>query len=195
MYLNILFALLVFEMSLLFLLVLPLPFRIRRMIVDIFERILKFPQLKTITSIGYVLVGILFLDSWKRTYSVSFRNTFPVGKALSEDRMTATTQEYVSRTYNQRNLYLSGFLLYFNVCIPTVVNILRSMIRHKEQNCKSIKTAGSNSKKLMALRKELSEKEVSLEAMRKQKANLDALFDSASEVADSSTSARIKKKE
>ncbi|AMD20871.1 HDR129Cp [Eremothecium sinecaudum] len=189
MYLTILFGLLVTEMSLLFVLVLPLPFTVRRSVVRSFEQLMAMPQLKTIAIIGYVLVGMMFVDSWKRAGFVGWRETENLGHV----RPSKTIQEYTTRAYNQRNLYLSGFVLYFNLCIPTVINILHSLVKHEELSRSGSKTA-AESEKMKQLRKELAQKEASLEALKKQKAGLEAHFDASVESKEK-TSTKAKKED
>ncbi|CCD23165.1 Yet2p NDAI_0B01310 [Naumovozyma dairenensis CBS 421] len=123
-YLLIIFFSLIMEMTILFILVLPLPFSIRRLFFSLFERATKSMQVRTISSIFGLLVSFLFYDSRKRsmvhvlTYQddVSGQNVTPI-HALA------------SRAYHQRNMYLSGFILYFGVCIATVMTILGKLVK------------------------------------------------------------------
>lgn len=51
----------------LFIFVLPLPFRIRRGIFSTYNQLTAKQQIKTIIFITGCLVGLLFIDSWKRS--------------------------------------------------------------------------------------------------------------------------------
>jgi len=66
LYFTLLFALLTVEMAVLFVLVLPLPNKIRKLLYNTYQRLYHNQQVKTVTIILSIIVGLLFIDSWKR---------------------------------------------------------------------------------------------------------------------------------
>ncbi|AGO10547.1 AaceriABR095Cp [[Ashbya] aceris (nom. inval.)] len=185
MYLTLLFLVLILEMSVLFVLVLPLPFRIRKLFVRSYDKLQVLGQLRTVAVILYGLVGMLFLDSWWRAQ----RATQRFAEGTSQDPLNTGLQAFATKTYNERNLYISGFIMYFSICIPTVVNILKSLIRHYELGAVA---AGDDSEEVKLLRQELKGKQASLAALRSQKKNLEAHFDSSTETGSQDTAAKKK---
>ena len=175
LYFTLLFVLLTLEMSTIFLLVLPLPFRLRRSTCALYDKLAANQQVRTAGVILAVLVSLLFADSWKRAnVHVSLyhhQNSDAPGSAS----MITPTQALASRSYNQRNVYISGFILYFMVCIVTIMSIVKKLVKYetliREQKL------GHNSKENEEQQKEFRAKELSLEALQKQVANFEKHFD------------------
>lgn len=189
---SVLFGALTLEMACLFVLVLPLHYKIRKGLVSTYDRFMSYTQVKTVIWITAGLVGLLFVDSWKRAQvSVFLHHHQGVGgPSANPDGAGAITpvQALASRAYNQRNTYISGFILYFCFCIPTVISVVRRLVKyetllrdkdsqHEGQNEAETKAEAEVAK----LKKELSEKKASIKALAKQKANLEAHFDSSAE--------------
>lgn len=183
MYLTLLFLVLILEMSVLFVLVLPLPFRIRRLFVRSYDKLQELGQLRTVGVILYGLVGMLFLDSWWRAQ----RATQRFSEGATQDPLNTGLQTFATKAYNERNLYISGFILYFSICIPTVINILKSLIRQYELGAAA---AGDDTEEVKLLRQELKGKQASLTALRAQKKNLETHFDSSTESGPQDTAAK-----
>lgn len=186
LYFTTLFALLTIEMVTLFMVVLPLPFRIRRIIYKGYYKWSSNTQVKTVYYIFGGLVGLLFIDSWKRAQvKVSLYHHKKYSDGSTDPSAVTPIQALASRAYNQRNVYISGFILYFMVCIPTVMTIVRRLIKYQnlinEQNEKHPEDAQKKqiveNKEINELREKLREKEVSLQGLQKQVKNLEEYFD------------------
>ncbi|CAI4923275.1 CGH_1_collapsed_G0033160.mRNA.1.CDS.1 [Saccharomyces cerevisiae] len=186
LYFTTLFLLLTVEMVMLFIFVLPLPFRIRRGIFSTYNRLTAKQQIKTIIFITGCLVGLLFIDSWKRSQiRVSLYHNDNSGSIGSS--AVTPIQALASRAYNQRNMYISGFILYFSICIPTVMSIVKRLVKYQglinEQKKQKLNKPSSNSKKdsneadSTKLQEELRKKQISLEGLQKQVKNLEKYFD------------------
>ncbi|CAI4540106.1 ASN_HP2_G0031370.mRNA.1.CDS.1 [Saccharomyces cerevisiae] len=186
LYFTTLFLLLTVEMVMLFIFVLPLPFRIRRGIFSTYNQLTAKQQIKTIIFITGCLVGLLFIDSWKRSQiRVSLYHNDNSGSIGSS--AVTPIQALASRAYNQRNMYISGFILYFSICIPTVMSIVKRLVKYQglinEQEKQKLNKPSSNSKKdsneadSTKLQEELRKKQISLEALQKQVKNLEKYFD------------------
>ncbi|CAD6633795.1 HN1_G0004160.mRNA.1.CDS.1 [Saccharomyces cerevisiae] len=186
LYFTTLFLLLTVEMVMLFIFVLPLPFRIRRGIFSTYNQLTAKQQIKTIIFITGCLVGLLFIDSWKRSQiRVSLYHNDNSGSIGSS--AVTPIQALASRAYNQRNMYISGFILYFSICIPTVMSIVKRLVKYQglinEQEKQKLNKSSSNSKKdsneadSTKLQEELRKKQISLEGLQKQVKNLEKYFD------------------
>ncbi|PTN16939.1 Yet1p [Saccharomyces cerevisiae] len=186
LYFTTLFLLLTVEMVMLFIFVLPLPFRIRRGIFSTYNQLTAKQQIKTIIFITGCLVGLLFIDSWKRSQiRVSLYHNDNSGSIGSS--AVTPIQALASRAYNQRNMYISGFILYFSICIPTVMSIVKRLVKYQglinEQEKQKLNKPSSNSKKdsneadSTKLQEELRKKQISLEGLQKQLKNLEKYFD------------------
>lgn len=186
LYFTTLFLLLTVEMVMLFIFVLPLPFRIRRGIFSTYNQLTAKQQIKTIIFITGCLVGLLFIDSWKRSQiRVSLYHNDNSGSIGSS--AVTPIQALASRAYNQRNMYISGFILYFSICIPTVMSIVKRLVKYQglinEQKKQKLNKPSSNSKKdsneadSTKLQEELRKKQISLEGLQKQVKNLEKYLD------------------
>ncbi|AJS53737.1 Yet1p [Saccharomyces cerevisiae YJM1460] len=186
LYFTTLFLLLTVEMVMLFIFVLPLPFRIRRGIFSTYNQLTAKQQIKTIIFITGCLVGLLFIDSWKRSQiRVSLYHNDNSGSIGSS--AVTPIQALASRAYNQRNMYISGFILYFSICIPTVMSIVKRLVKYQglinEQKKQKLNKPSSNSKKdsneadSTKLQEELRKKQISLDGLQKQVKNLEKYFD------------------
>ena len=186
LYFTTLFLLLTVEMVMLFIFVLPLPFRIRRGIFSTYNQLTAKQQIKTIIFITGGVVGLLFIDSWKRSQiRVSLYHNDNSGSIGSS--AVTPIQALASRAYNQRNMYISGFILYFSICIPTVMSIVKRLVKYQglinEQEKQKLNKPSSNSKKdsneadSTKLQEELRKKQISLEGLQKQVKNLEKYFD------------------
>ncbi|KAH3899485.1 uncharacterized protein SCDLUD_004930 [Saccharomycodes ludwigii] len=154
-------------MSVLFLLILPLPYLVRRQYTTLYYKFASLPQVKTVIVISGLLVGTLFVDSWKRSRLL-----------LPEDRTLITPELLASKAYNQRNVYIAGFILYFALCIPITMSIVRRLVKYEELNRAKEASSGTATEKeeqdneITELQKQLKNKQASLTAMESQYKNL-----------------------
>lgn len=156
-YLAVLFSLLVIEMAILFILVLPLPQRMRRWLYIRYSIISTNKKFRTYMVGIMIFVGLLFIDSWKRsqikvsTYR-NQKNPYIINSVTPVDALA-------SRAYNQRNVYISGFIIYFYICILTVMSILRRIVEWNDKM-----KAGED-----ILKEKLRQKQKYLEELQKKK--------------------------
>ncbi|CAI4705754.1 CMF_HP2_G0036820.mRNA.1.CDS.1 [Saccharomyces cerevisiae] len=156
-YLAVLFSLLVIEMAILFILVLPLPQRMRRWLYIRYSIISTNKKFRTYMVGIMIFVGLLFIDSWKRsqikvsTYR-NQKNSYIINSVTPVDALA-------SRAYNQRNVYISGFIIYFYICILTVMSILRRIVEWNDKM-----KAGDD-----ILKEKLRQKQKYLEELQKKK--------------------------
>lgn len=186
LYFTTLFAMLTIEMVILFLVVLPLPFRIRKVLYNAYYKWTSSRQFKTVYFIFAGLVGLLFADSWKRAQvKVSLYHHKRYSQDDADPTAVTPIQALASRAYNQRNVYISGFILYFMVCIPTVMTIVRRLVKYQnlinqEGAAIAKQTPGHNpveEKEIDELKLTLKNKESSLAGLQSQVKNLEDYFD------------------
>lgn len=188
LYFTCLFAMLTLEMAALFILVLPLPNKMRKVMYNTWVRLSEKQEIRTIVVIMSIIVGMLFVDSWKRA-NVKV-NLYGHGEG-PEGGMATSLQALAGRAYNQRNVYISGFILYYMIGIVTVLSIVRRLVKYKDlinaeskasgekKSSEKVKTATSaeQDEEITELERQLAAKEADLEAMRRQVENLEKHFD------------------
>ncbi|CAR28303.1 hypothetical protein ZYGR_0R00370 [Zygosaccharomyces rouxii] len=210
LYLSTLFALLTLEMAILFLVVLPLPFRVRRNFYSLYYRWTSNRKVQTTIYIFAGLVSILFVDSWRRAqFKVHLHHYQRQGEDVDDNSAVTPTQALASRAYNQRNTYISGFILYFLVCIPAVFTIIRRLIKYQnlinnlegkpvkdttpdtQPTAPSKKGSASivDDREIDHLKHDLEKKEVNLKAVQKQVKNLESYFDQQNDQKNPNTAA------
>lgn len=154
-----LFTILTGEMSFLSLIVLPLPLVVRRVIYNhMFLQLVNSMRFRTIAVVGGMIVSLLLVDSWKRA------NIKVNPYSYEQDHSTTPIQILATRAYNQRNVYLSGFILYFGICIATVMIIIGKIIRFEDE----VKKKKELLKDINLLKADKLEKEKLLKEIKKK---------------------------
>ncbi|KAK5773814.1 hypothetical protein RI543_004870 [Arxiozyma heterogenica] len=191
LYFTLLFAFLILEMCILFFIVLPLPNRIRKLVYNIWNKLSNKQEYRTVSYILWVIVGLLFIDSWKRAnvpIHLHFRSSRGdndvSGSGSTLDDPVTSIQGFATRAYNQRNVYISGFILYFMVVIPSIMSLIKRLIKYQDLIDK--KNAGkpeeldklqTGDKDLDELRDQLRKRQISLDGLRIQISNYEKHFD------------------
>ncbi|GAV54713.1 hypothetical protein ZYGR_0AS00350 [Zygosaccharomyces rouxii] len=217
LYLSSLFALLTVEMAILFVVVLPLPFRVRRNLYSVYYKWTSNRKVQTTIYIFAGLVSILFFDSWRRAqFKVRLHHYQRQGEDVDDNSAVTPTQALASRAYNQRNTYIAGFILYFLVCIPAVFTIMRRLIKYqnlinnlegkpvkdvtpdtqptapsKNEVDTSLNSSSSvvDDREIDHLKHELEKREVNLKAIQKQVQNFESYFDQQNDQKNPNTTA------
>ena len=171
-YLTILFGLLVLQMTSLLILSLPLPTLLRKVVVKLYDQFLfKSSQVKTVLLVINVLVISLFVDSYKRA-------SVPLPK--TENGLMLQPEILATKAYHQRNVYISGFILYSMIVIPVMLGLITKVTKLSTE----ISTYKSNiaeekeeNEDIKALKQKLDSKIKSLEVLEKQYANRKSFVD------------------
>lgn len=171
-YLTILFGLLVLQMTSLLILSLPLPTLLRKVVVKLYDQFLfKSSQVKTVLLVINVLVISLFVDSYKRA-------SVPLPK--TENGLMLQPEILATKAYHQRNVYISGFILYYMIVIPVMLGLITKVTKLSTE----ISTYKSNiaeekeeNEDIKALKQKLDSKIKSLEVLEKQYANRKSFVD------------------
>lgn len=205
LYFTLLFALLTIEMSILFVLVLPLPNKIRKLFYKFYQKLSNNQQIKTILIIFIIIVGLLFIDSWKRAqinvtlyrHQKNIENIDNNIRNNYDSHAVTPIQALASRAYNQRNIYISGFILYFMIGIVTVMSIIRRLVKYQDlinndkiENTKDVIGNENDTDEIIKLKKELELKILDVETLQKQVKNAENYFDEKNKSTTSATDAK-----
>jgi len=181
LYYSLVFLLLVAEMALFMLLIVPLPFTIRRKMFTFISESPLVAKLQYGMKITFIFILILFIDSVNRVYRVQVElaesNKNQDGAAaLGHERMEVQARKF----YSQRNMYLCGFTLFLSLILNRTYTMILDVLRLEEKVKKyegNPKASGKESDKLAnagnageigKLRKELAAKDRDLETLKKQ---------------------------
>jgi len=185
LYYSLVFLLLVAEMTLFMLLIVPLPFTIRRKMFTFISESPLIAKLQYGMKITFIFILILFIDSVNRVYRVQVElaetNKQQGGAAvLGHERMEVQARKF----YSQRNMYLCGFTLFLSLILNRTYTMILDVLRLEEKVKKyegDPKASGKQSDKLAnageageigRYKKQLAEKDRDLETLKKQSEGL-----------------------
>jgi len=185
LYYSLVFLLLVAEMALFMLLIVPLPFTIRRKMFTFISESPLIAKLQYGMKITFIFILILFIDSVNRVYRVQVElaeSKEQGGRAnvLGHERMEVQARKF----YSQRNMYLCGFTLFLSLILNRTYTMILDVLRLEEKLKKyegSSKVGGKDSEKLAnagnvgeigRLKNELAAKDRDMETLKKQSAGL-----------------------
>ncbi|XBW35333.1 hypothetical protein QEN19_000899 [Hanseniaspora menglaensis] len=159
-YMSILFFLLMSQMAVLLVLSLPLPTILRNCISKLYNNYLsKSSQVKTALIVLNCIVLSLFLDSYKRAN---------LQLPKREHGLPVQPDLIVTKAYHQRNVYISGFILYYMICIPFMIRLISKVAK---LNSTSMTLKSDEDEMIIALKSKLDSKIKSLEVLEKQYKN------------------------
>jgi len=134
LYYSLVFLLLVAEMTLFMLLIVPLPFTIRRKMFTFISESPLIAKLQYGMKITFIFILILFIDSVNRVYRVQVElaesNKQQGGAAvLGHERMEVQARKF----YSQRNMYLCGFTLFLSLILNRTYTMILDVLRLEEK--------------------------------------------------------------
>ncbi|KAM7207734.1 endoplasmic reticulum transmembrane protein 3 [Naviculisporaceae sp. PSN 640] len=195
LYYTLVFLLLVAEMALFMLLIVPLPFTIRRRMFTFISENPLVAKLQYGLKITFIFILILFIDSVNRVYRVQLElaaaseNNNGSGPAImGHERLEVQARKF----YSQRNMYLCGFTLFLSLILNRTYIMILEVLR-LEEKIKDYEGTNKNTKQaeklavagepgeIARLKKALAEKDRDLENLKKQAAGLHREYDSLSE--------------
>jgi len=186
---TVVFCTLCAQMTLLLLLVLPLPHIIRTKIVDIAMTLDKSSYFKTGVWFWTTLMTMQVVDCVQRlqrfTGSV-IDNPYYASDQSSKAKMALTQDQLASKFYAQRNLYISGAVLYLMVSIFTVLTIVKKMVL-KQKAIRNFKPSASNEEEIEKYTQLLKMKQQDIDTLKKQIAGLQKSYDGLTDSKVSST--------
>lgn len=166
------FALLMMEMSIFLLLILPLPFTVRKKMFAFISTSPFIAKLQYGMKICFIFILILFIDSVNRVYRVQrelseFANGGRMGQGavMGAERMEVQARKF----YSQRNMYLCGFTLFLSLILNRTYTLILDILR-LEQTVKELR--GESNERIRdgagANADALAKKDRQIEAIRAQ---------------------------
>ncbi|TDZ20397.1 Uncharacterized protein Cob_v006744 [Colletotrichum orbiculare MAFF 240422] len=194
LYYTLVFMLLMGEMGLFMLLIVPLPFAVKRKLFTFISESPIVAKVQYWMKITFVFILILFIDSVNRVYRVQVELALATEKqnsgaaVMGHERLEVQARKF----YSQRNMYLCGFTLFLSLILNrTYVMILEVMrLEDKVRGYEGTKGNAKESEKLAAagnageiarLKKELEKKDRDIETLKKQSAGLHKSYDELSD--------------
>lgn len=193
LYYSMVFLLLVSEMALFVLLIIPLPFTIRRKIFIFISENPTIAKLQYGMKIAFIFILILFIDSVNRVYRVQLElaetNRQQGSAVMGHERLEVQARKF----YSQRNMYLCGFTLFLSLILNRTYTLILDVLRLEEKVKKyegNPKASGKDSQKLAnagspgeiaRLRMSLAEKDRDLETLKKQSEGLSREYNKLSD--------------
>jgi len=193
LYYSLVFLLLVAEMALFMLLIVPLPFTIRRKMFTFISESPLIAKLQYGMKITFIFILILFIDSVNRVYrvQVELAESKEGGGAsvLGHERMEVQARKF----YSQRNMYLCGFTLFLSLILNRTYTMILDVLRLEEKVKKyegDPKASGKESEKLAnagdageigRLKKEIAKKDRDIETLKKQSEGLSREYNDLSD--------------
>lgn len=187
---SLVFAALMVEMAVLFLFVLPLPQVLRLRFVEVANFLQGLTNFKIGQYFATILLLMQFVDCWQRLRKFEYM-TNPYYTAGHQQpvpgfRGLLSSEQLASKFYSQRNLYITGAVLYMELAINTVLSILRKMVA-KEQEYRQLSRAEQDTlsradvSEAEKLRQLIAAKELDIETLRKQVQGLQLSYDALSD--------------
>lgn len=162
-------------------LVFPLPLSVRRHAFQLYRKIYESESLRTTTRVGTFLVLIMFVDSLTSTWKI--QSMVDGTKSSYQQRSDLLARRF----YSQRNIYITGAVLFLSLAIPTVFTILRRLIKYDELKMKALDAALID-KRVKELTLELERKQRDLDTLQKQKKGLERSYDDLADKVNEKTS-------
>ncbi|KAI0178922.1 B-cell receptor-associated 31-like protein [Hypoxylon sp. FL1284] len=181
LYYSLVFVLLVAEMSLFMLLVVPMPFTIRRKMFTFLSENPIVAKIQYWLKITFVFILILFLDSVNRVYRVQLE----LASATDSSKGTAAVMGHerlevqARKFYSQRNMYLCGFTLFLSLILNRTYLMIIETLRleeklkqyegtdRKTKESEKLATAGKPGE-ISRLKNEIEKRDRDIEALKKQ---------------------------
>ncbi|RKF78565.1 Uncharacterized protein C9E9.04 [Golovinomyces cichoracearum] len=184
LYYSLVFLLLVTEMALFMLLIVPLPFTIRRKMFTLISESPIIAKLQYGMKVTFIFILILFVDSVNRVFRVQLElaeSNKQQGRSaiMGHERLEVQARKF----YSQRNMYLCGFTLFLSLILNRTYTLILEVLRLEEKVKKyeeskmgdkknGLPTDVDSIEEVVKLRKVLSEKDRDLEILKKQSEGL-----------------------
>ncbi|KAI0199791.1 B-cell receptor-associated protein 31-like-domain-containing protein [Astrocystis sublimbata] len=181
LYYTLVFMLLVAEMGLFMLLVVPMPFTVKRKMFTFLSENPIVAKVQYGLKITFIFILILFLDSVNRVYRVQLElaaatdSSKGAAAVMGHERLEVQARKF----YSQRNMYLCGFTLFLSLILNRTYIMILDMLR-LEENLKKYEGTDKKTKEseklaaagdmgeISSLRKQLKEKDQDIATLKKQ---------------------------
>ncbi|KAG7838021.1 hypothetical protein KL943_000097 [Ogataea angusta] len=203
----IVFGLLVTEMTLMTILVMPLPHKVQDGFVNLAYKLLQNPNVKVGLVFGASVLSMMFMDAL-RTAVPKIPKEYHPGMPSSGNLPPVPTmmagatwsEVRVRKFYSQRNMYLTAGALFLGIAIYFNIILLKSMVKNKEKLIKATvvskdKKKGVSTVEYEVLKQVLKKKELDVENLKKQIKGLHEAYQSKADESGSASPAISAKKE
>ncbi|VBB71580.1 Putative endoplasmic reticulum transmembrane protein [Podospora comata] len=196
LYYTLVFMLLVAEMALFMLLVIPLPFTMRRKLFTFISENPIVAKVQYWLKITFVFILILFIDSVNRVYRVQVElaaategnNGQSATAIMGHERLEVQARKF----YSQRNMYLCGFTLFLSLILNrTYIMILETLrleekVKLYEGSEKNTKQAeklaqAGDAGEIARLKREIKLRDQDIATLKKQSEGLHREYDELAE--------------
>jgi len=173
-YYTLTFLLMVAEMATFCILVLPLPYTVRKKLFTFLSENPLIAKLAYSLKIAFIFVAILFVDAVQRMVRLSAQAVEERGHGAHDVR--TETNQAARKFYAQRNMYLTGFTLFLSIILTRTFYILLDLLHIQGEFAELKKTSApkvtrDQSAEIASLKSELSAlqaKERDFENLKKQ---------------------------
>ncbi|KAL8902438.1 MAG: hypothetical protein Q9207_004712 [Kuettlingeria erythrocarpa] len=184
LYYSLVFALLVLEMTIFMLLIVPLPYSMKRKLFTFISENPLVAKLQYAMKITFIFILILFVDSVNRVYRVQVELSMAKNQGGAAVAGSERMEVQARKFYSQRNMYLCGFTLFLSLILNRTYSMILDTLRLEERVKRyegDPKTKSKESAKLDQaggfgeigqLKNQLAQKDRELEAMKKQSEGL-----------------------
>lgn len=124
---TLVFMVLCVEMGILFMMVLPLPHVVRRKLIHAINSLQGSSNYKVGVIFLSTVLGLQFIDCLNKLRPYFLSSNIGSSSAMY------TNDQLASKFYAQRNLYISGAVLYLELAIFTVSTILRKLVLKEDR--------------------------------------------------------------
>ncbi|KAI0151601.1 B-cell receptor-associated protein 31-like-domain-containing protein [Xylariaceae sp. FL1272] len=176
------FLLLVAEMTLFMLLVIPMPFKVKRKMFTFLSENPIIAKIQYGLKITFIFILVLFLDSVNRVYrvQVELANATDSSKGgaaavMGHERLEVQARKF----YSQRNMYLCGFTLFLSLILNRTYIMILDVLRLEEKlkqyegtdkktkDSEKLAVAGKPGE-IARLNKEIERRDRDIETLKKQ---------------------------
>ncbi|AEO70242.1 uncharacterized protein THITE_2121402 [Thermothielavioides terrestris NRRL 8126] len=182
-------------MTLFMLLILPLPFAMRRKVFTFISENPIVAKVQYWLKITFIFILILFIDSVNRVYRVQIElaaATENTGTAASAIHGHERLEVQARKFYSQRNMYLCGFTLFLSLILNRTYILILEVLRLEEKlkqyegtdkNTKQAEklAAAGDAGEIARLKRELELRDQDIATLKKQAAGLHREYDALAE--------------
>ncbi|CUM67092.1 uncharacterized protein PRCAT00004781001 [Priceomyces carsonii] len=173
---TLVFGLMTAEMAYLLVLLLPLPFAIRKKILQLSEMVKSSQRFKVTLIFFTILLGMQFMDCLNRLKKLEFQRNPYFTQDYQPQRISY--DQLASKFYSQRNLYITGAVLYLELSIFTVMKVFKKIVL-KEESFRSLlsKVPPKEDEEVEKYKSLIKKKQLDIDTFRKQIEGLQASYD------------------
>ena len=185
LYYTLVFVLLMAEMGLFMLLVLPMPFALKRRLFTFLSENPIVAKIQYWMKICFVFILILFIDSVNRVYRVQLElvkateNSNNAAAVMGHERLEVQARKF----YSQRNMYLCGFTLFLSLILNRTYIMILEVMRLEEKLRKYEGGVGNTKQseklaqagdagEIATLKREIKKRDQDIETLKKQASGL-----------------------